>query len=385
MVCFACTGSGADPDRERSAAGVRQRYGEDKRVDNVRDQKKKKGPEIPETVYRNFEKLFRDQYRYFDYPAMLRKLQLPLDLWNQGMRLAKDKIVELESVDVRFFYNMGGVQSGMARGIIHEKNRSVSISAWFGQDTITEITCYHKDCLITYFNNGGQWHDQICPHMAALVYLLGSYLYDNNPGDATDYGATSLVRNFRNEYVQMYTRQERTAEEARLIQTQPPLDLEPYVMLKNGKLQLMMRVGSGRKYKIKNLQEFCAVTEQRQSMQFGSKTEFLLGDDRFTSRGLEYYQFLLRVIRQYNAAEDSGQESVPPDGDIPLYGTVLDEFYDLLRGDSLEYKVYGGDKYRISPDLGDLHVKVLIQPFYTDSGMRTGLVSITCAGSLWMR
>ena len=165
MVCFACTGSGADPDRERSAAGVRQRYGEDKRVDNVRDQKKKKGPEIPETVYQNFEKLFRDQYRYFDYPAMLRKLQLPLDLWNQGMRLAKDKIVELESVDVRFFYNMGGVQSGMARGIIHEKNRSVSISAWFGQDTITEITCYHKDCLITYFNNGGQWHDQICPHM----------------------------------------------------------------------------------------------------------------------------------------------------------------------------------------------------------------------------
>lgn len=373
MVCFACTGSGADPDRERSAAGVRQRYGEEKRVDNVRDQKKKKGPEIPETVYRNFEKLFRDQYRYFDYPAMLRKLQLPLDLWNQGMRLAKDKIVELESVDVRFFYNMGGMQSGMARGIIHEKNRSVNISAWFGQDTVMEITCYHKDCLLTYFNNGGQWHDQICPHMAALVYLLGSYLYDNNPGDATDYGATSLVRNFRNEYVQMYTRQERTAEEARLIQTQPPLDLEPYVMLKNGELQLMMRVGSGRKYKIKNLQEFCAVTEQRQSMQFGSKTEFLLGDDRFTSRGLEYYQFLLRVIRQYNAAEDSGQESVHPDGDIPLYGTVLDEFYDLLRGDSLEYKVYGGDKYRISPDLGDLHVKVLIQPFYTDSGLLQGV------------
>lgn len=345
----------------------------DGKVAEKNERKKSTEAEIPESVYRNFEKLFSDQYRYFDYPKMLRQLKLPLDLWNRGMHLAKSKIVELQSVDVRFFSRLDGVQAGVANGTIHDKHRNMNVLVWFTQDTVTEMSCCHDDCLLTYFDSSEHWNNKICPHMAAMIYLMGSYLYDNNPGDATDYGALRLVDNFRKGYRRLYARREHTAAEYRLIQTQPPLELEPYVMLKNGELQLMMRVGTGRKYKIKDLREFCELTEQHQSMRFGSKTEFLLGDDRFTSRGLEYYQFLHRIIRQYSAAEDSGVGGARPESGVLLYGSLLDDFYDLLKGDSVEYKVYGGGKHRITPDVGDLHVKVLLQPVESGNGVLQGV------------
>ena len=177
------------------------------------DRKKSTEAEIPESVYRNFEKLFSDQYRYFDYPKMLRQLKLPLDLWNQGMHLAKSKIVELQSVDVRFFSRLGGVQAGVANGTIHDKHRSMNVLVWFTQDTVTEMSCYHDDCLLTYFDSSEHWNNKICPHMAAMIYLMGSYLYDNNPGDATDYGALRLVDNFRKGYRRLYARREHTAAE----------------------------------------------------------------------------------------------------------------------------------------------------------------------------
>ncbi|MGN1381449.1 MAG: DEAD/DEAH box helicase [Eubacterium sp.] len=342
-------------------------------TEDSRTKKKVSGPEIPEAVYKNFEKLFGDQYRYFDYPSMLRKLKIPMQLWTEGMNLAKSGQFELESVDVRFFRRMGGVQSGVATGILHKKRRDVSVFVWFTQDTVTEMSCYDDDCMLSYFDSSEHWNNQICVHMAALIYLMGSYLYDHNPGDATDSGASRLVENFRKDYLQMYSRQERTAAENQLISAQPLLDLEPYVMLKNGTLQMMMRIGSGRKYKIKDLQEFCESVEQHQSMRFGSKTEFLLGDDRFSSRGLEYYRFLHRIIREYNAADESGADVSDVSASVPLYGAVLDDFYDILKGDSVEYKVYGGEKYKITPDTGDLHVKVLLQPVNSRSGVLQGV------------
>jgi hypothetical protein len=313
-------------------------------AEDSRIKKKVSGPEIPEAVYKNFEKLFSDQYRYFDYPSMLRKLKIPMQLWTEGMNLAKSGQFELESVDIRFFRRMGGVQSGVATGILHKKRRDISVFVWFTQDTVTEMSCYDDDCMLSYFDSSDHGNNQICVHMAALIYLMGSYLYDHNPGDATDSGASRLVDNFRKDYLQSYSRQERTAAESQLISTQPLLDLEPYVMLKNGTLQMMMRVGAGRKYKIKDLQEFCTSVEQHQSMRFGSKTEFLLGDDRFTSRGLEYYRFLHRIIRQHNAADENGADFSDLSASVLLYGSILDDFYDILKGDSVEYKVYGGEK-----------------------------------------
>ncbi len=342
-------------------------------TEDSRIKKKVSGPEIPEAVYKNFEKLFSDQYRYFDYPSMLRKLKIPMQLWTEGMNLAKSGQFELESVDIRFFRRMGGVQSGVATGILHKKRRDISVFVWFTQDTVTEMSCYDDDCMLSYFDSSDHWNNQICVHMAALIYLMGSYLYDHNPGDATDSGASRLVDNFRKDYLQSYSRQERTAAESQLISTQPLLDLEPYVMLKNGTLQMMMRVGAGRKYKIKDLQEFCTSVEQHQSMRFGSKTEFLLGDDRFTSRGLEYYRFLHRIIRQHNAADENGADFSDLSASVLLYGSILDDFYDILKGDSVEYKVYGGEKYRITPDTGDLHVKVLLQPVTSGSGVLQGV------------
>ncbi len=318
---------------------------------------------IPESVYQSLEKLFSDKYRYFDYPTMLRKLEIPLVNWNYGIQLAREQEVELVGVRVEYdiTYSDPDTQTGRATGIIHGRRRDEQIVVWFSQDTITEMDCYEDHCMSSYFSDR-VFSDGVCPHMAAMVYLLGSYLYDHNPGDATNSIANRLMRNFREGYLQAHSRQERTAEESQLLLNQEPLELEPYVMQKNGDLQLMMRVGSSRKYKIKNLDEFCTATEQHRTMRFGTRTEFLLGDDRFTSRGLEYYKFVHQIVRQLRAAADSGWEVDTNKSYLPLYGANLDEFYRMLKGDSFEYKVYGGEKYRISPDTGDLHMQILISP-----------------------
>ena len=337
-----------------------------------------KNSRILESELTGIEEMFSDRYYFFDYPAMIRKLRLRQAVWNQGKALAKSGAVRWKSFQILGSHDQTvltkGEVSAWAVGEIVREHQAAQVEVVFSQNEITRMTCGNWSCPESYFALSNS--DRICEHEAALLYLLGEYIREHNPGDATDETGELFLRGIEN----LRTGPEESDLHLELTggTRQKPLILEPFFRGEPaGDAPLLgFGIGESKTYKIKNLSEFASAMEQGIAFPFGTKTTLILGEDRLAPESGPLWKLIRSAADELREARRLGVSgNISPDlGEtIPLYGERFDRFFEIMNGKSVEMRISQGRKRMLRLRDAGLTVRIDITGNVGGNGVFHGL------------
>ena len=323
---------------------------------------------VPETEIARIEKDYADTYHYFDFPEMLRQLQIRQSVWERGKALARSGAVALREfrfqpssfagsrkTPVTEGYVTGEIRTGRPAGRRLEAEDAageagVRIRASLSQSRVELLRCGCPGCPGPHYAGSGA--KDYCEHEAALLYLIGQYILEKNPGDATSEAGERLLQ----EMGRILERPEEPSElrqEILGLRVHRPLQLSAGLVKKAGsrELEAVFKVGEGRMYRIHSLEEFAEKMLSGGSMQFGQATVFALGEEKLAENSRDVWELLKDAfmdIRQRGHGLKNIVFTELLGETLPLYGERLDRFYDMVRGKVLEYKEERSPKVMLS-------------------------------------
>lgn len=280
-----------------------------------------------------------DQYSYFNMAHMTSRLEFTEEQCQKARLLIQKKQIELGEVNLGYSRSIMDSQEiiGSAQGVIKTRGTETHVSVTFDKDQIREMSCGVYSCFQSYSYQWEYGGNKPCVHTTALLFLLDDYLKLYNPGDATDRSAASLLNAYQ-------TRHAKTVM-ADISDDQEELQLVPRLEKTGDGLQLSFRVGLKKLFVIKNLTAFIRAYRCGDTMQFGSATEIDFSKHFIEEKSKKYYSFIESFVleeqwRAYQTASISahyGFAQFEIKGYIALYGKALDEFFELCKGETLEY------------------------------------------------
>lgn len=292
------------------------------------------------------------EYTYFDYNAMCRQFKMTAAFIKRAKSLVADGKVSLLKVD--FGYKRGTGQEemiGVATGRYKEDKTNGRLVLTFNRNQILEANCGVAGCYNNYIKGRGFGSKALCSHEAALLLLVGDYIRENRPGDATDRSGAEFLAMYRG----LREAKMASAADAGL---SSGLNLVPRLTRQQDGFSVAFRIGSGKLFVIKNLTDLVQRVRNGETATYGTATKINHSIDNFTERGKEYLKFienavdeeLEREARLYSRASYYYRDQrMTIAGAIPLFGSRLDDFYDVLRDDSLEFiDGYGSEKTKIT-------------------------------------
>jgi hypothetical protein len=169
-----------------------------------------------------------------------------------------------------------------------------------------------------------------------LLILIQEYQKSHAVGDATDRMGRIMLDMFRN----MHAGEEARKDTAEHVVAQ--VELSPRLILEDDRLRLSFKIGSGRMYVLKNISKFVTDHQQGNVITLGKNTSIDLSTAQFTPGGQQYLNFLRREVKQEQDHKRTLEEKssrwyapeVSAEGMVSyleLYGTRLDDFYDMAK------------------------------------------------------
>lgn len=276
-----------------------------------------------------------EHYSYFDCDNIRRDLKIAGTTLDQAFSLCEKGDIRLDDMDHGYSdYSDGQVIE--VRGTGFEGKNLFQVNLVFDREEAIYTHCSCSQCRRYY---GGYYGRKLnCRYIAALLELTQRKLRDKAIGDATDYEGTRLIHAFVNKRArQVYTR---------LADMGESLSLVPKLVKKAGELNLTFKVGREKLYVVKNLFDFQKAVQSSSAMTFGSNTELNLAPQNFRAESAGWLSFLERIIQEEKAfeqrLEDSGtyytSKALSRRGQLSLYGWRLDDFYEMLQEEELEYE-----------------------------------------------
>lgn len=281
---------------------------------------------------------FGKEYHYFDYPSIVRSSGIFQDVWEKGIRLAKDEKIRLKGFHLMVDDAMGGREDLKARvdGLVEADRRRpyydfghYEVSIWFSRKQLLEMTCSNYRCPFRW--RIGDKPSGICPHMAGVLWLAGRYILEHNPGDATDQRAAAFLTDFEES-----RNQDEEPSDLLLEITgksrQEPLELEADITgIDRGACPLVsFHVGGEKKFRIRSVSDFVSAVDQERAMTFGTRTTWNLSEERFAKSAKP----LLSLIRdEIHDERQRGTEGMRRGKDqLRLEGESMDRFFDWAEG-----------------------------------------------------
>lgn len=297
-------------------------------------------------------------YSYFKPALIIKRFSLTQELWKQALDLAGSGKITLEQITTGYphgFSDNGSVVSAFVQGSF-SSGRPHSfpsrISLVFDSTQLIHGQCSVSNCCCSYDSGNLFGKKRPCAHQLALFYLAAQKLKKDNPGDFTDRTGSDFLN--RCQHFQVSERllpNVRSGSRAAGAVSQL-LDLTPRVHQTYNGYSVSFRVGAGKMFVIKDLTEFVRKTRLGETALFGSSTRFKLGEALFTPQGKQYYDFIQETLRQYQEY-DFLQQTLSSHyfhdfktigQTIPLFGSLLDRFYEILGSDSAEFIPMEGKK-----------------------------------------
>ena len=338
--------------------------------------------EASEDVHSIFENTA--SYRYFRYQDYGKDLDIPKEEVAYARKLIREGKV-LPPV-VRFGYQNRLNDNGMVASF------SSSLADYYygectvvcGPHRVLDSKCPRWDCEYKDRSAyGKRGKKRLCEHELAVLLQAKDYLKEHNPGDTTDQYGMNLIN-------EVIARNETSLQSSKELKADA-IGLEPYVEIDpfDG-VNLFFRVGSKRKYKIKNLPEFVENVQYKQEMMFGRNTVLQLGTEYFDEESLAWYRFVEDELREYGQRNSSinmqmNRRYYRPDlpeikDGIPLYGAILDRFVSLMGDRPAEFTIkdYGKkDKQMLTARHQDYRLPIRISPDYDLSSNEFCGITIT--------
>ena len=232
----------------------------------------------------------------------------------------------------------------------------------FARDELLSLQCHCPECRMNYYG----WYyskNQFCKYKAGALLETERILKDQNIGDATDYSGKRVLSSFSNKRMTKFVSD---------MEAEPKnLRLVPRLVMKDGKLTLTFKVGENKLFVVKKLNEFCENVKNASTAVYGSSTNINHNIENFTEESRKWIHFINQVVRDENAFARRMMESrnyysyqkQDVGGSVDLYGWRLDEFYNQMGGEPVEYENRDKSpvkKIYLEPGIGEPKIQMRI-------------------------
>lgn len=287
------------------------------------------------------------EYVCFDLADITDNIQIMESQVKEAKKLIEKNRVELQTVaegSMEDYYG-NSVPLGMIQAYCKDSNGTSKITMRFTSHNILEAICRVPNCEHFYSESYsyGKSNKKLCKHQLAVLFLLEDYIEKYNPGDTTDTRALELIEKYQKKH--QGNALAKAEAEVRDLQIEPRME-----RTKNG-LEISFRTGTKKLYVIKSLDEFVEKVENKLTQAFSSTVEINYGVHQVSPKAERYYAFIRKTVRE----EQLRLEVMPVYFDegkignkIPLYGSRLDEIFELLLQESADIPFHDkiwGEKY----------------------------------------
>ncbi len=303
---------------------------------------------------RSLEKL--QDYRYFSGKKIRESVRIKPQAAEAGRRLAASGKLKIKKVFCGYDKQSHELH-GQIEAVRRETQKEFPVQIVFSRDKVVWTDCLCKACIREYARYTG---GSSCENVAGLLELLEQYLKNVNIGDATDPHAQSMFSAFREKRSHILE-----AVEAR----EESLSLAPRVIKKEGKLTVSFKVGYGKLFVVKDLEEFCENVKHSTTAVYGSNTQINHSLHYFKPQGRRWIRYISRIVREETQfaqrLEDSryySRNKVPTVSSLELFGWRLDQFYEELGDMPVDFEDKDtGERQKGSLYAGKGNPKVTLQ------------------------
>ncbi|MGN1350680.1 MAG: DEAD/DEAH box helicase [Anaerovoracaceae bacterium] len=282
-------------------------------------------------------------YRYFQVERLKQKIQLSSKLLKKSRDLLEKGLVKLDRVETGYFPGTEELTARLrGRGISEKDRREFPVSMVFTREDLLEVRCMCPECMRNpyYYYIAEQ---KLCAYQGAILEEGQKFFEQNSIGDATDRRGSMFLNSFRAERKRALQNRKQSREG--LVRQSQNIELVPRLYRNNGDLELSFRVGSSKKYIIRNFSQFCEHVKNREPGIYGQKTQISHDPEDFAPDSRPFLSFIQRMVqedqRQYERMQDlmsRGTMKQPKQSVLLLYGWRLDQFWKLMEGREAEYE-----------------------------------------------
>ncbi|MCI9336600.1 MAG: DEAD/DEAH box helicase family protein [Lachnospiraceae bacterium] len=274
------------------------------------------------------------RYRYFDSKAIRKSMRLTQAVTQKAEVLRREKKVSF--TEAQCGYTDGRdelVCEAVGEG--REGKSVFFVRMVFNRNSILFANCECAECRRHYYSM--YYRREYCAYLGALMLLMEEYLEERNLGDATDLRGTRLIQAFYERHANIM--------QSDAIGKAESMVLTPRATLKNGELKVSFKVGEKKLFVIKDLFEFYHNVQESKTGNYGSNTTLNHNINNFTEDSRRWIDYIGRIVKEEVSfekrmidANSYSKRAVSKDGELALFGWRLDQLYDLLGEDALEYE-----------------------------------------------
>ena len=189
----------------------------------------------------------------------------------------------------------------------------------------------------------------VCKHTLATILELETYgQIEQDPHDLLSTPSqrkyanfNQIVNTFYNEEIDKIGKgQDFVSKEEKTISIEPKLLYDPFT----NDMKVEFRIGNKRMYKLKSLPEFYEKILNNELYSYGDKLKFVHNRKMFKEDSQDLLNFLLKyseIIRYANSNSNSNFRyygKALNESSIMLGNSALDEFFDILKGKTIDYQ-----------------------------------------------
>lgn len=277
-----------------------------------------------------------ETYKYFDGESILKSMKIPVAMFEDGNKLIRQGKLRIKRI-VSGYDGSSRQPMGMIEAVGKSGKTEFPVRLSFLQKEVVSTECSCPECRKGYYY---LWKaaDRKCAYTAGVLGHLKQYLGTHNIGDATDMSARQLMAYYQGKRANHLIADTQN-EEAKL-------KFVPRLTKKNGELSVSFKIGENRLFVVKKLDEFCEDVKHSATSVYGTNTEICHDPERFTRQAQGWIRFINRIVREEENFQQRLRESRSYYGGVKesvgsslaLFGWRLDEFYNQLSEESVEFE-----------------------------------------------
>ncbi len=290
--------------------------------------------------------------------------------YDEAIALIVRKDIQISEVKYGYIDSgyYGSTRSMLVSGVTKDKRvGNIGTSVVLSKDRIIEARCQCKEFQMYY------WGRLVCcKHVIALA-LLGEDEAKNSVVDLeTDRRALTLLDKYaQRDFVE-------------LLENEEDVELEPSFHFTYHEWKVSFKIGTKKKYVIKNLTEFYERMQQSEQFEYGKDFTFIHKKSAFAKSSWNYLEFILERIEESivvrGMQKDSYRSDVEIKRTIPLTPGSVDKLLPTLIGKEVQFAVEDiGEKERGKARVIEQKpmLELNIQPIYENESKMSAV-------QLWM-
>ncbi len=316
-------------------------------------------------------------YRYYVPARFTRNLLIYADTWEKANELLADGTVY--DIDVRNCYTDEPGTGGKAvivRGAV-KKGANTMASLRFSRDRVYSLNCPVYGCRGYYRTYPDRDNMEICEHCLALLIRGVEELGDQAGWDATDLRARKLIDSFWGRYRRNAAGKSRAQDPDSAPEESGAglAHLQPRLLDTGNALELGFRIGKGEKlYVLKDPEALVEAVQSGAEFPLGKKISLHFGRDSFEGEDRKWYDLIRQAVLEKRHHEEQGYGRSARLQGISLYGALLDDFYRLTLGRTLDMKAPDGSVRKLSVRETAEKISMSLTRDVSDDGVFHGLI-----------